>query len=137
MFGGPGWSAEVGEQFAAWQRSIGMGRDPIDYLLLPFRLLRHSGPGYARFDGALSPVWLAVVPVALGAVRSPRGRRVLAVAGAMFVVWAAGSQQSRFLIPILPLIAAAAVATFAAALDRASTGRSSAGRTARPWLPRP
>ena len=123
QLGGPWWSSALGEQLASWQRGIGMGRSPADYLLLPWRVATEGGPGYDRFDGRLSPLWLAAVPLAaLGARRSPLARRALFVAAGCFILWAASSQQIRFLVPLLPLFALAAAIGFAAALDRLSEG---------------
>jgi len=107
-FGGPEWSPSLAEQFLRWQQSIGMGRQFVDYLLLPFRLVFQSGDGYGHFDGRISPVWSVVLPAGLAVARSnPVVRRSLAVAGLYFVAWAATSQQARFLIPIMPLLAIA------------------------------
>ena len=85
-----------------------MGRSPLDWLLLPVRVLFQGGEGYPRFDGRLHPLAGILLPVALiAAWRQPLVRRALAVAGLWFVLWAASSQQMRFLIPALPLLAVA------------------------------
>jgi hypothetical protein len=124
LFGGPEWSAELARAHRAWQRSIGAGRSPADLLMLPARVLWSGGEGYARFDGRLHPLAGILLPVALiAARRQALARRALAVAGAWFVLWAATSQQMRFLIPVLPLLA---VAT-------AAGGHALAQR----WAPRP
>jgi len=119
-FGGPDWSVELGRRFAGWQRSIGMGREPLDYLLLPFRVILAGGEGYERFDGRIGAFWILVVPLALVlARRRPAIGRPLAAAGLWFALWAATSQQMRLLLPILPLLALAggvAVAELAARL---------------------
>jgi hypothetical protein len=107
-FGGPEWSTSLTQQFFRWQQSIGMGRQFVDYLLLPFRVILNGGDDYRHFDGRVSPLWILVVPVSLAFARSsPTVRRALAVAGVYFVAWAATSQQSRFLVPIIPLLAIA------------------------------
>lgn len=112
VFGGPDWNARLGELFFAWQRSIGMGREPLDYLLLPWRVVTAGGPGYDHFDGRLTPLWLLALPVAAWRAfvgqGSQRTRRALGVSALLFVTWALGSQQMRFLIPVLPLLALAA-----------------------------
>lgn len=108
VFGGPDWNARLGEQLFAWQRSIGMGREPLDYLLLPWRIFTAGDSGYEHFDGRLSPLWLPFLPLALWrATSSARCRRALGVSALVFATWAAGSQQMRFLIPALPLLALA------------------------------
>ena len=96
-----------------------MGRAPIDFLLLPYRVITQGGRGYEHFDGAISPIWLLMVPLSLLAIRHrPLVRRTLAVAGVYFVVWSLSSQQMRFLIPILPLLAIAASIALADLLGR-------------------
>jgi hypothetical protein len=108
VFGGPEWSEGLARAHRAWQRSIGMGRAPLDYVLLPFRVLFLGGEGYPRFDGRLHPLLGVLLPVALiGARHHALARRALGVAAAYFVLWAATSQQMRFLIPVLPLLAVA------------------------------
>lgn len=108
VFGGTDWSHQLASQLAAWQQSIGMGRDPIDYLLLPLRVIVSGGTGYERFDGELGVFWLVLLPVALWVARcSMEVRRLLAVAATFFVLWAFTSQQLRLLIPIVPLCAMA------------------------------
>lgn len=119
LLGGPWWSERLTAQLVAWQRSIGMGRDPVDFLLLPFRVFVAGGEGYARFDGRLSPVWVVLLPATLVLGLSlSRVRWALAAAGLAFVAWAATAQQMRFLAPALPLLALAVVDTASARLAR-------------------
>jgi hypothetical protein len=66
-----------------------------------------GGPGYDRFGGVIGSHWLVVVPFALAGLRNRLARAALLAAAAYFALWAAGSQQARFLIPILPLLALA------------------------------
>jgi hypothetical protein len=123
-FGGPEWSDALGRAHRAWQRAIGMGRSPLDYVLLPARVLFQGGEGYPRFDGRLHPIAGILLPVALlAARREALVRRALAVAALWFVLWGATSQQMRFLIPVLPLLAVATAAAGHALVAR--------------WLPRP
>lgn len=119
VLGGPDWSPALGERFAAWQRSIGMGREPLDYLLLPFRAILSGGRGYEHFDGRIHPAWLVLLPLAFVAWRRPEVRRLLAVAGLGFLFWGATSQQMRFLIPLLPFLALAAALGVDDLLERA------------------
>ncbi len=120
-FGGPDWSAALGEQLAAWQRSIGMGRTLRDYLLLPVRVILRGGPGYAHFDGRLNAFWIILVPLAVVfGVRDRFARRCLGVAGLCFLFWSLTSQQMRFLIPVLPLLGIAAATAFVRVTERVS-----------------
>jgi len=117
--GGPEWSADLSARFLAWQRSIGMGREPIDYLWLPARVLLDAGPGYARFDGSLGGFWLALLPLTLGlGMRQRPVRCALGAAGLGFVAWALTSQQLRLLIPTLTLPAFAAALVVADRIER-------------------
>jgi hypothetical protein len=85
-----------------------MGRSLLDYVLLPLRLVWLGDFGYARFDGRLHLLWLLVVPLAVRwARRDATIARCLIVSLLLFVLWAASSQQTRLLIPALPLLAIA------------------------------
>ncbi len=117
--GGPDWSPALGARLQAWQSSIGMGREPLDYLLLPVRVILAGGRGYERFDGELGAFWIVLLPVALWAAwRCALVRRCLAVAGLYFAFWAATSQQMRFLVPALPILAIAAAVGLVELFDR-------------------
>ena len=108
-FGGPDWSAQLADQHSRWQRSIGRGRELVDYVLLPLRLITESRTGYGNFDGAISRAWLVALPLALLASWRDRLSRVCVITSAvLFVSWAATSQQTRFLIPVLALLSVAA-----------------------------
>ena len=108
----------------AWQRAIGMGRSPLDLLLLPARVLFLGAEGYEHFDGRLHPLlgFCFRSRCSAFAVRRSRAARS-ASPGCGSCSWAATSQQMRFLIPVLPLVALAT----AVGLHRLSER----------WLPRP
>lgn len=108
VLGGPDWSSALTGQLQTWQSSIGMGRTPLDYLLLPLRVIVSGGEGYQRFDGELGLFWLLVLPLALWAARRvPLARDCLGISGLYFLTWSLSSQQMRFLIPVLTLLAMA------------------------------
>lgn len=129
LFGGPDWSPQLTQQLMAWQQGIGMGREPLDWLLLPFRVVLQGGPGYHHFDGELNRVWLMVVPLACwGAWRGDRTARLGLMGGALFfLVWGLSSQQLRLLIPGLPFLAIAASATAGYGLERLKRATPLAG----------
>jgi hypothetical protein len=103
VWGGRDLSAAVAAALERWQRGIGMGRDFVDYLLLPYRVSFEAGPSYPRFDGQLTP-W-ALPLFALGLLWFRRWR-LLAFGGVLFVAWAfIGSQQLRFLTPFFGVAA--------------------------------
>ncbi len=124
IFGGPDWSPALTEQLRAWQSSIGMGREPVDYLLLPLRVFLAGGEGYHRFDGELGAFWVLLLPLAVwGAWKVRLARRCLAVGGLYFAFWALSSQQMRLLLPALPLLAIACAAGVVELLDRLPAAR--------------
>lgn len=105
-FDGLHWDQVQTSQLITWQRSMGMGRDALDYLLLPLRIgiMGKPGSNYTRFDGILNPVFLILVPLAIIG-RDRRKTAIMVMAAAGFVFWALTSQQLRFLIPTLGLAA--------------------------------
>lgn len=123
VFGGDHWSARLSEQHGAWLRAIGMGREPLDFVLLPYRVLWHGELGYATFDGQLHRVWVLVVALALfAAVGQSRVRALLVAVAVLFVLWATSTQQMRFLIPCLPLLAAAGASGLERLLEKGRSG---------------
>lgn len=123
-FGGPDWSSALGEQFHAWQRSIGMGREPLDYLLLPLRVILLGGWGYGTFDGEIGAFWLLLVPLAILCSRGNYlARRALLLSALFFGFWSLTSQQIRFLVPFLPLLSMAAGIGMVELLERLRSPR--------------
>jgi hypothetical protein len=119
MWGGPDWSQACWRQFADWQASMGMGRTFLDYVKLPIRVILSAGEGYAHFDGSLSKMWTALLPLSVVAALWNRSvRACLAVSGIYFVCWASASQQLRFLIPIIPVLAIAAALALGEVVER-------------------
>ena len=100
-----------------------MGRGGLDFILLPFRVLLSSFSGYQGFDGAISPLWLAALPRALGGAHEPARAPLVGAAALYFAGWAVITQHMRFLISILPLLALAATA----AVDRILSNSRSTG----------
>jgi len=89
-----------------WLEKYGMGRQWQDFLLLPWNLVMRAEIHQHAFLGRLNPLWLALLPAALWALkRSPEARPVAGVAAAGFVLWAAGPQWLRHLVPVLPIAA--------------------------------
>jgi hypothetical protein len=103
-FGGANWDETQTRELVSWQRSMGMGRSVLDYVLLPIRISLMGKPGsnYTRFDGTLSPVLLVLVPLACFR-RKRTTTMMLLMAAAGLVFWALTSQQIRFLIPAIGL----------------------------------
>lgn len=109
IFQGREWSADLARRATAAQYGVGMGREWLDYLSLPWRVFWLGGKSYARFAGVLGWQWLAVFAVAaVGWRRAPASRLPVVAAVCFFVLWALGPQQVRYLFPMLPLLGAAA-----------------------------
>lgn len=106
IFGGPGWPSNRLALLTAYLGSFGMGRMPLDYVLLPARIfLRPDAfgtftrsldfPNLLFLLSPLSPqVWRSRLPRILGVLVLAR-----------FALWSLGSQQTRFLLPIFPCLA--------------------------------
>ena len=123
-FGGIEWSPRLVDQLTAYRDSTGFGRTARDFLLLPARLLlapdlHRAVPaepswlaparGFIGFDGELGPIWLLAVPLALwGCRRSGLARAAMGASAIYLVGWSLTSQQMRFVLPVLPLMAIAA-----------------------------
>jgi hypothetical protein len=113
------WSERLGQQFMAWQQSMGMGRSLHDYLALPIRVIADAGVGYGHFDGYVGRFWLVAVPLSMvTAIFAKSIRPYLLGAGAYFIFWALSSQQMRFLIAVLPPLAIATALALAWLRDR-------------------
>jgi hypothetical protein len=119
VFAGPDWSQSCGRQFADWQSSMGMGRTVLDYIRLPYRVILSAGYGYSHFDGSLNQAWIALLPLSfVGAFWNRTVRACLVVSGVYFVCWAGTSQQLRFLLPIIPVLAIGAALALGELVER-------------------
>jgi hypothetical protein len=99
---------EVAQKLTAWLGAMGMGRGSTDYLVLLPRIFFAAGPGYWHFDGMVNPAHLLLIPVAIFLLPRDRTTRfALAAAALVFIFWAIGPQQIRFLTPALALMALA------------------------------
>ncbi len=120
---GVDWSRRLGEQFQTWQASMGMGRTWRDDLLLPWRVITAGGPGFHRFDGALTSGWLLAVPtIVVGCWRSRDVRRAGLAGLLYFALWAASSQQMRFLLPAVAVLSLAAATALVRWVDALPSG---------------
>ena len=108
LFPYAGWPGLEGFVFM-YPEKYGLGREPLDLLLLPWRLITAADPrGYA-FLGRVNPAALACAPAAIWGLI--RGRApVVGAAAVAFVAWALGVQALRLLLPAAPLLALAAAA---------------------------
>jgi hypothetical protein len=113
-----GWPNE--EASAAAHDSFdryGSGHSPLDLLLLPVRLLVDGEPfNRAEF---ISPLFLLFAPLSL-LVAGARRAAAPALAGvaAFVVVWFVNVQDSRYLLPAMPVLAVAAAVGITALAER-------------------
>jgi hypothetical protein len=83
-----------------------MGRNLLDYLLLPWNLSLRAKMDSIEFDGILGPIFLLTLPF-LAALRrwETPVRVVLVYALLTFMFWASSAQQIRYLIPLFAVLA--------------------------------
>lgn len=112
----PNWDAERSRLFQLWvSRYGGDEKNLVDYLAAPIKLSLLAQPELAaRYDGVIGISLLLGLPLLLwGGWRlrlKPEIKIALAVAGGWYLCWLFTSQQLRFLLPTLPLLAVAIVA---------------------------
>jgi hypothetical protein len=114
VLGGVEWNAQLAAQFQGFMSRIGMSHSFREYFLLPERVILSGGPRYEQFGGQVGRFWIALLPVVLVVSwKDAVVRRCAVPAFVYFVCWAVSSEQTRYLIPILPLLAAAAAIAIA------------------------
>lgn len=114
LFPYTGWPG--GERFVfAYIDRYGVGRDWVDFLLLPWNLTVHADTASYAFLGQVSPVGLLCLPAVLAAAwkGGPSVRALIVAALVGFLGWAAGPHWLRYLLPAAPLIALALGAGYA------------------------
>ncbi|MGA9115222.1 MAG: phospholipid carrier-dependent glycosyltransferase [Bacteroidota bacterium] len=117
------WDALTESALQKFKDTFGFGRG-LRLLMLPWDVTVHAG----RFGGCVGPLFLLLIP---GAVfmrgKKPALRLLLFFAAGYLALWASplSSFQSRFLVPLMPLLAVTAAAGSARAdsLTRASAPR--------------
>ena len=106
MFGGKGWSTEQAGYYDFFIKSLGMGRHLLDYILLPWNLSFKSQMDSPLFDGLMGPVFILVLPFAIGIRKISIEIKILLVYCLLaFFFWASSAQQIRYLIPLFPFLA--------------------------------
>ena len=113
FFGGRGWSADQAGYYDLFIRELGMGRKLIDYLLLPWNLSFRARMDSPVFDGVIGPVFILVLPFAIGMRRIAVEMKIVWVYCLMaFVFWASSAQQIRYLILLFPFLSIMVSLTF-------------------------
>lgn len=108
LFPYTGWPAQDRFEFAYIER-YGMGREALDFLLLPWNATVHAQTDNYVFLGRISPLFLvAALPAVAALVRAGRRSELVAVAvtaGVGCMGWALGPHWLRYLLPTLPVLA--------------------------------
>lgn len=113
-----GWDVERSNLFQAMNAQYGgYVKSPLDYLAAPWNISVTAQPELAtHFDGVLGVAFLLGLPFlvwALWIFEMPVEAKIgSAVAAVMFLFWLFSSQQLRYLLPIVPLLAIGIAAAF-------------------------
>lgn len=120
----PGWDVDRSNLFQGMNSQYGgVQTNPENYLTAPLRISLAAQPEDANlYDGVLGAMFIIGLPPVLWAA----WRRELAdgigplliIAGVVYLFWLFSSQQLRYLLPIMPLLAIA----IASAADRSKDG---------------
>ncbi len=106
LFSGTGWDVQQARYYDLFLHNLGMGREFVDYLILPWNLSINAQPDSARFDGIIGPIFLVMLPFALGMRNTCTELKIIIIyCTASFVFWALSVQQVRYLFHILPFMA--------------------------------
>ena len=105
-FGGAGWDSARLDLLSSYVADFGAGRSVLDLLLLPLRLYSQ----HERFGAALNTIDIPSVLFPLlwlyPFIKKERMVSLLLLTALGHgLLWAAGSQQLRFLLPVYPLLA--------------------------------
>ncbi len=105
VFGGPGWDAKQAQLYDQLIWRLGMGRDWIDYLLLPWNLSFNAVMDSIKFDGIIGPIFILSLPFLFAIKNIPVHIWVILIfTASMFSFWTFSAQQVRYLFPIFPLL---------------------------------
>lgn len=105
VFGGPGWDTQRLDLLMSYLQSFGAGRSITDYALLPVNLYVQN-TSFGTFGigieilGFLIPLAL-LYPIARSHLRIDS---IAIITILRFLIWSVGSQQTRFLLPVLPTL---------------------------------
>jgi hypothetical protein len=111
-----GWDVERSNLFQAMNTQYGgENKTAVDYLLAPWKVSVAAQPEVAeKFDGVMGIAFLMGLPVLVWGLWKfdlPVDAKIGAgITGIMFLFWLFSSQQIRYLIPVLPALAAAIAA---------------------------
>jgi len=106
IFGGRGWEPEQARSYSLFVQNLGIGREFIDYILLPWNISFRAKMNSLQFDGLLGPIFILTLPFLVGIRKLSIQMKFIAVyCIATFMFWASTAQQIRYLIPVFPFLA--------------------------------
>ena len=106
IFGGKDLTPEIARLFEGLYKYMGMGRELLDYLMLPLNVSFFAKMNSTQFDGMIGPVFLLLLPLLFG-IRNKRPTITITITycSISFAFWASSSQDIRYLVPVLPFLA--------------------------------
>ena len=105
IFGGPQWDKELTTALIEGHMKIGQGREIVDYLLLPKRLIFDCDWTFPGFGGIIRKIWAVLIPFTLiFGIKKRIVRWGLFASLLYFITWAMGTQQMRHFISMLALL---------------------------------
>lgn len=112
----PGWDVERSNLFQMMNAQYGgVDRAPINYIWAPVRLSLAAQPEDANlYDGVLGAAFLIGLPLLWFGIRRGNNPAITMLAGISviyFLFWLFSSEQIRYLLPIVPLLAVAIAAS--------------------------
>lgn len=122
FFGGREWPSERISLLMEYLRSFGVGHTLQDYILIPWNLYTQHDKFGTFMQSIEFPSFLFPLALIFPFIRK-KGRlgAVTLITGARFILWAIGSQQTRFLLPLFPalsLLSSAVMLRIGSALNR-------------------
>jgi hypothetical protein len=126
----PGWDVERSNLFQGMNSQYGgESKSVVDYAAAPWNLSVAAQPEQPEFfDGVLGVAFLVGLPLLIWALWNfdmPVEAKIFAaVAGTMYLFWLFSSQQLRYLLPILPVLAIGIVLSAARIFEKNETARS-------------
>jgi hypothetical protein len=125
-----GWDIDRSNLFQVMNANYGgENKSVVDYVIAPWNVSVAAQPEEPRyFDGVLGAAFLIGLPLliwALWKLEMPVETKIgVAIAAVMYLFWLFSSQQLRYLLPVVPVLAIAIAAAIARVFERGDSGRS-------------
>lgn len=105
IFGGREWTTLRLDLLMTYLKSFGIGENILDLFLLPFNLYtQREAFGTFMMTIDMPSVLFPLVFVSLFFWKNPQLKWIALLAFFRFILWALGSQQTRFLLPLYPIL---------------------------------